>query len=116
MSNPLIVRPASPGHRLVLLLAAATGLAGPGIAHADARISSGAQEPLTISFDLPSGESAQRSLNAAGQAVATDMVPTGDRTTQAVVITNPAGAVVAKGTVTDNKAYVLCRATREPID
>jgi hypothetical protein len=107
MRKPLVVRHPSPRRDLVLLLGIATGLAGAGTARADARISSGAQEPLTISFELPSGESAQRSLNAAGQQVATDMVPTKDRATQAVVITNPAGAIVAKGTVADNKAYVL---------
>ena len=83
------------------------GLTIAGSAMADARISSVASEELTITFDAPSGETMRKVLGSVGGSASTDSVLAENGKLQAIVVTNATGATVAKGSVTNDKSYML---------
>jgi hypothetical protein len=87
---------------LALTIAATT------TAHAgEARVSSVVQEEFTISYARASGEAKTTRLGKAASAANDTTIDVVDRGTTTITVADGTGKAVAKGTVSDNGAYLL---------
>ncbi len=75
---------------------------------AQANIHSVSLEELKLSYTLPSGAEESKTLSPVGSTMGVSEVPT-DRKTQKlnVTVSNASGATIARGTVQDDRNYVL---------